>query len=48
MVSVDLVARAEIDKAIAVVWDAVPPPLLWQIYSGCFSSLIQDRQYGHR
>ena len=22
--------------------------LLWQIYSGCFSSLIQDRQYGHR
>ena len=22
--------------------------LLWQIYSRCFSSLIQDRQYGHR
>ena len=22
--------------------------LLWQIYSRCFFSLIQDRQYGHR
>ena len=36
-------------SAPATTWFPHPDlALLWQIYSRCFSSLIQDRQYGHR
>ena len=39
-----------IDFASDWVWLDDDPllALLWQIYPRCFSSLIQDRQYGHR
>jgi hypothetical protein len=42
---------APIDLDEEVLYSARPDEvlaLLWQIYSCCFSSLIQDRQYGHR